>query len=344
MSAPAGWYQDPSQADQLRYWDGTQWTQHTHASAPQSPAAQPTSPTPTASGVTPPASDSFATPASIQANPVSGMAPGVASSFASGQPSYTGAPAFTGTTSKKGLGAGAIVGIIVGAVALVGIIGVLAVVGLGSLADDAVAGDATPAASESVTPDGVDEVDGPVESDDPADVASVPADFSVPDGFVEVRHDDLGVAYGVPAEWYDISDLYGPIFGEDPEEISGEVVSFLSAWNTDSPDGFGSTDVMILHSQLPAAYGTELYSVGARKGFSTTAGDTAWTDAVTYTNDAGESVTVSTGTPTGPDTYLSTDMYVIGGGTSVVLVECIVYDETGSCDGVEAAVATMSVG
>ena len=91
-------------------------------------------------------------------------------------------------------------------------------------------------------------------------------------------------------------------------------------------------------------YGTELYSVGARKGFASTAGGTAWTDPVTYTNDAGVSVTVSTGTPTVPDTYVSTDMYVIGGGTSMVLVECVAYDQSGDCDGVESAVATMWVG
>jgi len=33
--APAGWYQDPDEPDQLRYWDGEGWTTHTApASAP----------------------------------------------------------------------------------------------------------------------------------------------------------------------------------------------------------------------------------------------------------------------------------------------------------------------
>ncbi|MBO4255226.1 phospholipid scramblase-related protein [Streptomyces griseorubiginosus] len=43
-NTPAGWYPDPHGAPQtLRYWDGAQWTQHTHADqqqAPQHAAAQ----------------------------------------------------------------------------------------------------------------------------------------------------------------------------------------------------------------------------------------------------------------------------------------------------------------
>ncbi|WP_432493630.1 RDD family protein [Kineococcus auxinigenes] len=37
MSAPAGWYPDPSHHAQLRWWDGQRWTEHTHA-APQAGA------------------------------------------------------------------------------------------------------------------------------------------------------------------------------------------------------------------------------------------------------------------------------------------------------------------
>jgi hypothetical protein len=30
MMAQAGWYTDPQASDQMRYWDGQQWTQHRH--------------------------------------------------------------------------------------------------------------------------------------------------------------------------------------------------------------------------------------------------------------------------------------------------------------------------
>lgn len=36
---PAGWFPDPAQAGMLRWWDGAQWTQHTHPT----PAPQPAS-------------------------------------------------------------------------------------------------------------------------------------------------------------------------------------------------------------------------------------------------------------------------------------------------------------
>ena len=40
-NTPAGWYPDPHGAPQtLRYWDGAQWTQHTHADQQPVPAGQ----------------------------------------------------------------------------------------------------------------------------------------------------------------------------------------------------------------------------------------------------------------------------------------------------------------
>ena len=34
---PAGWYADPERPDTLRYWDGSQWTEHTHPGLPGAP-------------------------------------------------------------------------------------------------------------------------------------------------------------------------------------------------------------------------------------------------------------------------------------------------------------------
>src|SRR5690348_7095552 len=37
---PAGWYADPATSEQMRYWDGSAWTQHTQPN-PQPVAPQP---------------------------------------------------------------------------------------------------------------------------------------------------------------------------------------------------------------------------------------------------------------------------------------------------------------
>ncbi|GAA2661101.1 DUF2510 domain-containing protein [Streptomyces lunalinharesii] len=39
-AVPQGWYQDPSGAAALRWWDGARWTEHTQAAPPQAPVPQ----------------------------------------------------------------------------------------------------------------------------------------------------------------------------------------------------------------------------------------------------------------------------------------------------------------
>lgn len=52
-SAPvAGWYPDPEVAGRLRYWDGTQWTEHLAAAAPPAPVGAPPPSAPTAPPLT----------------------------------------------------------------------------------------------------------------------------------------------------------------------------------------------------------------------------------------------------------------------------------------------------
>jgi len=51
---PAGWYPDPSGRAPFRYWDGSQWTEHTDQGTPPSPSVgQPAAPAPQASAGTP---------------------------------------------------------------------------------------------------------------------------------------------------------------------------------------------------------------------------------------------------------------------------------------------------
>ena len=43
-SLPAGWYPDQQDIQLLRYWDGRQWTEHTHPPPPERPVAPPPPP------------------------------------------------------------------------------------------------------------------------------------------------------------------------------------------------------------------------------------------------------------------------------------------------------------
>ena len=43
---PANWYPDPEGYERLRYWDGTQWTNHYHEAAPQAPSNSSPAPLP----------------------------------------------------------------------------------------------------------------------------------------------------------------------------------------------------------------------------------------------------------------------------------------------------------
>jgi hypothetical protein len=38
---PAGWYADPANQQQMRYWDGSAWTNHTQPSPQVAPQPQP---------------------------------------------------------------------------------------------------------------------------------------------------------------------------------------------------------------------------------------------------------------------------------------------------------------
>jgi hypothetical protein len=71
--APAGWFPDPEDPAQLRYWDGTAWTEHRHPAEPAAPEP--------AAAAAPPAAPQYAY------QPTYGAQPGYAAPYGS-------APAF----------------------------------------------------------------------------------------------------------------------------------------------------------------------------------------------------------------------------------------------------------
>lgn len=128
MNPEAGWYADPNDATGLRYWDGTAWTEHTHR-----PDAAP------AAAFAPAATFEPA----VEAAPAAAFAP--AATFAPTEPSagylapqnaaylpQTQPGMGSYTEPKKGLGAGAIIGILAGCVVALATIAVIVILVMNS--------------------------------------------------------------------------------------------------------------------------------------------------------------------------------------------------------------------
>ena len=118
---PANWYPDPKGEAELRYWDGSQWTEHTHSgqtAAQPAPAAPPSSSAPPPTQAPPPAAGQATAP---------GQAPGYQQ-----PPAYTG-PAQTGGGSGGG---GSKLPLIVGAVLALVAVGVVLALVLGGGDDE----------------------------------------------------------------------------------------------------------------------------------------------------------------------------------------------------------------
>lgn len=111
--APAGWFPDPEDPANLRYWDGTAWTEHRH---PVDPAGAPVAPTVDAAPAAAPAPQ-------FAYSPTAGAAPGYAAPYGAA-PAYGAAPqnvlALVGLILAI---VGAVLGLIVGIFVLVAIAG-----------------------------------------------------------------------------------------------------------------------------------------------------------------------------------------------------------------------------
>lgn len=157
-SIPAGWYPD-GQGGQ-RWWDGSQWTEHTQPAQGAAPAApaEPAAPTPPVDPmqtvVAPPRNpDQGLPPQAGAGQPPSGPPAGQTGGQMGGQPGYQqpGVPPWQSqpTTSGGGGGKGKLIAIIAGAVVLVVVAAVLLfTVVLGSSGPDGVAEDYLDASAE----------------------------------------------------------------------------------------------------------------------------------------------------------------------------------------------------
>lgn len=106
LSAPPGWYRDPSgTAAQLRWWDGATWTDHV------APDPAETAPPPTAAPVGATAGDADTAPA---ASPAAGSAPPNTPAWASQPATWTPPPAPSSSNAvRTGLIVAAVVGVLV---------------------------------------------------------------------------------------------------------------------------------------------------------------------------------------------------------------------------------------
>ncbi len=69
MSTPSGWYDDPQDSTQLRYWDGVTWTDHRTPKAPPAPAAAPPAPAAPAAPTPTPATPTYGAPGAGTSDP-----------------------------------------------------------------------------------------------------------------------------------------------------------------------------------------------------------------------------------------------------------------------------------
>jgi hypothetical protein len=119
--APAGWFPDPEDPANLRYWDGTAWTEHRH---PVQPVAAPAAATPAPAADTPqyaytPTAD---VPSAAGAVPAYGAAP------AYGATPAQNVPALVGLILAI---AGTVLGLLIGFFILAGLAGgIVSIVGL----------------------------------------------------------------------------------------------------------------------------------------------------------------------------------------------------------------------
>lgn len=108
MSQRAGWYDDPENPDNLRYFDGVVWTNHTTTrTSPTAPSTAPTQQIPQAPPYTNPQDTSSMPAQPPQGWPGQDQQPGPGQQYGQpGQPGYSAAPAYTSAPPAYGAALG----------------------------------------------------------------------------------------------------------------------------------------------------------------------------------------------------------------------------------------------
>ena len=243
-NTPAGWYPNPENANELRYWDGATWTEHTHPADAAADATAETAAMPVASGPAAPTEQFQVQPSDRGVAPdYTAVAPAAAyGAYGAG----TGAP---NDGDKKGLSRGAIIGIVVAAVVVIlAIAGILFAV-LNSGSDDEVEANPTPSVSNDGMAATDDATPGDTESAVPAEEsATASGDAIIPDGWEVVESPSGLITYahdpglddaGAFIDLETLSDQMDGIFPGATAEVSGMWI------DTSATDSVGST-VMLL--------------------------------------------------------------------------------------------------
>lgn len=376
--AQQGWYPDPTSPAQLRYFDGAQWTEHVHPLGAAGAAAASASPGVAASfdptgGQTPPAAQpaAAAQPSAAQpapAQPSASQQSAAQHSAAQSAPSYGGGftspsaaqppaaapvPAgFSGgygaphsanpapyasystgeVTPRKGLGGGAIAAIVIGGVVLLGIVGIgIGLVATGNEArpSSSAAPSSTASPEASLAPASAVAVDRP-------EIPS--ADYVLPAGFLPVTHADTGSTYAMPEAWTDFTEESRQYYDTSDDEVSLEKVTYVGSWALS--DSF-EEEVVLFHSRMKISTPVDIYTENALIGFESTFGGMTWGPTETSTTATGLEMTKTVGVPADDPYVREVTLFIIGGGRSVMLLECSAYVEADKCDEADAIASTV---
>lgn len=304
MATPeAGWYADPGTPQQLRYWDGQQWTEHTQAQA-SAPPATVAAPAAGATEFTPgPALESDGPnflQAPVPAAPDAPAAP-AAPSFEPFAPSAPVAP------RRGGRRAGVVIGITVASVVTLA----------------ALAGGAWWAMDQWV---------GSEDDGEEAAAVEVPAEptYTTPAGFVEVEEALTGTRVAYPEEFEDYTALYRQIVNPDALDSATEDVTLVVAVMSGTSLSGTMDEFVVVHTDMAFEVPAQMFHAASLRSLEATGGAMQWGEPVTRTTPLGLEVTTSVGTPENAGVRQIT-LVTATRGDQAITASCLDYGEGSQC-------------